>query len=49
MKTYRYKNNNGNWISSIYPKPSKNVGITANGIISLIILIGMIIFLIQSR
>jgi len=47
MKTYRYKNNNGAWIKSIYPKPTESEEIMANGIISLMILIGFIYFLIK--
>lgn len=25
MKTYRYKDRNGNWVKSIYPKSSKKI------------------------
>ena len=48
MRTYRYKNDNGDWIKSIYPKPTENEEIIANGIITSTILVGLIYFLIKN-
>ena len=47
MKTYRYKDNNGNWVRSIYPKPTAEEEVIVNGIIGsvvLLILIGLLIY-----
>ena len=45
MKTYRYKDKNGNWVRSIYPKPSEIDELIAEGIIFLAVLGGIIIWL----
>ena len=46
MKIYRYKDSNGVFIKSLYPKPTKEIETTANGIISICVLIIIIIILI---
>ena len=46
MKIYKYKDKNGDWVNSVYPKPTEKIKEIANGIIALMILVGMILFLI---
>lgn len=43
MKTYRYKDSDGNWVRSIYPKPSEEVELAANGFIFLL-LVGIALY-----
>ena len=52
MKTYRYKDNNGNYVKSIFPKPTEKEEMMAEGIIGLIcllIFIGGFIYVVVSK
>ena len=45
-KIYRYKDSDGNLVKSIYPKPTEDIEIIANGIISLgVIVVALIVIL----
>ena len=52
MKTYRYKDNNGNYVRSLFPKPTQEEEMMAEGIIGLIcllIFIGGFIYVVVSK